>query len=231
MFHYKGGGFAEYTSVLDRQVYRLPDSIPMEWGAFLEPASCCVHGIDRATIKPGQSVAILGGGAIGLILMQLALHSGATTVIVSEPQAMRREIAHQLGATATVDPTNGDAVEAIKDLSEGGVDVVIESAGLPVTVLQCFDVVRRGGRIVLFGVNNPDTTVEFSPYSVFRNELTILGTVMSHDTFPRTMELIASEKIKVQPLISHIKSLSRFFEALGMHERQEGLKILITPNS
>ena len=229
MFHYKGGGFAEYTCVLDRQVYRLPDGMPMEWGAFLEPASCCVHGIDRAAITPGQSVAVLGGGAIGLMLMQLALLSGATKVIVSEPQAKRREIADQLGATATVDPTNGNAVEAIKDLSDGGVDVVIESAGLPVTVSQSFDVVKRGGKIVLFGVNTPDTEVSFHPYQIFRNELTILGTVMTHDALPRTMELIASEKIQVQPLISHIKPLSQFHEALAMHERQEGLKILITP--
>ena len=229
MFHYKGGGFAEYTSVLDRQVHRLPDSMPMEWGAFLEPASCCVHGIDRADIKPGQSVAVLGGGAIGLMLMQLAFLTGATKVIVSEPQKKRREIAKQLGATATIDPTEGRAVEAIKDLSNGGVDVVIESAGLPVTVAQCFDMVKCGGKIVLFGVNNPDTKVEFNPYQVFRNELTILGTVMIQDTFPRTMELIASEKLQVQPLISHVKPLTQFLDSLGMHERQEGLKILIPP--
>jgi len=230
MFHYKGGGFAEYTCVPDRQAYRLPDGMPMEWGAFLEPASCCVHGIDRAAIKPGQSVAVLGGGAIGLMLMQLALLAGAATVIVSEPQAKRREIAERLGATGTVDPTAGNAVEAIMDLSNGGVDVVIESAGLPVTVAQCFDVVNRGGRIVLFGVNDPDTKVEFSPYQVFRNELSILGTVMIHDTFPRTIDLIASGKLNVQPLISHINPLSQFQTALGMHERQEGLKILITPD-
>ena len=230
MFHYKGGGFAEYACVRDRQVYRLPEGMPMEWGAFLEPASCCVHGIDRAAITPGQSVAVLGGGAIGLMLMQLALQSGATHVIVSEPQEKRREIARQLGATATVDPSDGRATEAIKDISNGGADVVIESAGLPVTVSQAFDVVNRGGKIVLFGVNRPDAEVSFRPYQVFRNELTILGTVMTHDAFPRTLELMASEKIKVQPLISHIKPITEFLEALAMHERQEGLKILIKPN-
>jgi len=229
MFNYKGGGFAEYACVFERQVYRLPEGMPLKWGAFLEPASCCVHGIDRADIKPGETVAILGGGAIGLILMQLAKVSGASKVFVSEPQAERRKVADELGATATIDPINENAVEAIKEYSNGGVDVVIESAGLPVTVTQCFAVVKTGGKVVLFGVNNPDTRVEFSPFQVFRNELTILGTVMSHDAYPRTMELIASEKIRVEPLISNVFPLPRFLEALKMHERQKGLKILITP--
>ncbi|MBW1962118.1 MAG: zinc-dependent alcohol dehydrogenase family protein [Deltaproteobacteria bacterium] len=229
MFHYKGGGFAEYTCVLDRQVFRLPDGMPLEWGAFLEPASCCVHGADRVQIRPGQTVAILGGGAIGLMLMQLALLSGATQVIVSEPQAKRREIAMQLGASATVDPVKDDGTQAIRELSNGGVDVVIESAGLPATVEQCFDVVKRGGKILLFGVTNPSTKVQFNPYQVFRNELTILGTVMSHDAFPRTLKLLATEKIKVQPLITHIKPLEQYLDALAMHQRQEGLKILISP--
>ncbi len=209
MFNYKGGGFAEYACVFERQVYRLPEGMPLKWGAFLEPASCCVHGIDRAEIKPGETVAILGGGAIGLILMQLAKVSGASKVFVSEPQAERRKVADELGATATIDPVNENAVEAIKEYSNGGVDVVIESAGLPVTVTQCFEVVKTGGKVVLFGVNNPDTRVEFSPFQVFRNELTILGTVMSHDAYPRTMELIASEKILVEPLISNVFSLPK----------------------
>lgn len=229
MFNYKGGGFAEYACVFERQIYRLPEGMPLKWGAFLEPASCCVHGIDRAEIKPGETVAILGGGAIGLILMQLAKVSGASKVFVSEPQAERRTVAQELGADATIDPVNENAVEAIKEYANGGVDVVIESAGLPVTVTQCFEVVKTGGRIVLFGVNNPDTRVEFSPFQVFRNELTILGTVMSHDALPRTIELIASEIIRVEPLISNVFPLPRFLEALKMHERQEGLKILISP--
>lgn len=229
MFNHKGGGFAEYACVFERQVYRLPDGMPLKWGALLEPASCCVHGIDRAAIKPGETVAILGGGAIGLILMQLAKGSGASKVFVSEPQAERRKIADELGATATIDPAKENAVEAIREYTDWGVDVVIESAGIPVTVSQCFEVVKKGGRIVLFGVNNPDTRVEFSPYHVFRKELSILGTVMSHDAYPRTMELIASEKIRVEPLISNIFPLPQFLEALKMHECQEGLKILITP--
>ena len=230
MYHYKGGGFAEYTCVPERQVYHVPDEMPLEWGAFLEPASCCVHGIDRAKVKSGQSVAILGGGAIGLMLMQLALLSGATKVIISEPQARRREIAKSLGAFAAIDPTGKDAVETIRDFSNGGVDIVFESAGLPQTVSQSFEVVKSGGKIILFGVNDPAVRVTFSPYQIFRNELSVLGSLLSHDTFPRTMALMASEKLRVQPLISHTLPITRFMEGLQMHERQEGIKILVTPN-
>ena len=229
MYHYKGGGFAEYTCVPERQVYHVPDEMPLNWGAFLEPASCCVHGIDRAEVKPGQSVAILGGGAIGLMLMQLALLSGATKVIISEPQVQRRKIAKALGAFAAIEPIARDAVEAIRDLSGGGVDVVFESAGLPITVSQCFEVVKPSGKIILFGVNDPAARVSISPYQVFRSELSILGSLLSHNALPRTMELLASEKLQVEPLISHTLPLTQFMDGLEMHERQEGVKILIAP--
>lgn len=227
MYHYKGGGFAEYTSVPQEQVYKLPDNMPLEWGAFLEPAGCCVHCADRAEIKPGQSVAVLGGGAIGLMLVQLARLSGADRVILSEPRESRRWIAKELGATHTIDPIRTNAPAAIRAL--GGADVVIESAGLTVTVAQCFDVVNNGGKILLFGVNDPAARIDFSPYQVFRNEITILGSLMANDSLPRTLALIASEKLRVQPLISHTLPLHRFHDAVMMHEKQEGIKILIHP--
>ncbi len=229
MYHYKGGGFGEYTCVPESQVYKLPDGMPLEWGAFLEPAGCCVHCIDRASIRPGQSVAVLGGGAIGLMLVQLARLSGAAGVILSEPKETRRQIAKELGATEAIDPVHTDATAAIKAL--GGVDVVIESAGLAVTVSQCFDVVNPGGKIVFFGVNDPETRVDFSPYQVFRNEITILGSLMANDSLPRTLALIASARLRVQPLISHILPLDRFHEALEMHENQSGIKLLIHPET
>jgi 2-desacetyl-2-hydroxyethyl bacteriochlorophyllide A dehydrogenase len=215
--------------VPESQVYRLKDDTPLECAAFLEPASCCVHAVDRADIKPGNTVAVLGGGAIGLMLMQLSKLSGATKVVVSEPQLMRRQLAGRLGADAVIDPFGKDPVQEIKDISKGGVDVVFESAGIPVTVSQCFEAVKTGGKIILVGVNDPATRVEFSPYQVFRSELSVLGSLMSHDAFPRTLELIATGMLNVQALISHRLNLSQFQEALEMHEQQKGLKILISP--
>jgi threonine dehydrogenase-like Zn-dependent dehydrogenase len=90
-------------------------------------------------------------------------------------------------------------------------------------------VTKPGGKIVLFGVNDPEVRVEFSPYQVFRKELSVMGSLLSHDSYPRTMELLASGRLQVQPLISHTLSLSKFMEALQMHERQQGVKILVTP--
>ena len=105
------------------------------------------------------------------------------------------------------------------------------SAGLPVTVAHCFDVLNKGGKIVLFGVTDPAVKIDFSPYQVFRNEITVLGSLMTNDSLPRTLQLIASEKLRVQPLISHILPLERFYDALVMHEKQEGIKILIHPET
>jgi 2-desacetyl-2-hydroxyethyl bacteriochlorophyllide A dehydrogenase len=229
IFHYKGGGFAEYMAVPERQLYRIPDGMPLAWGALLEPASCCVHGLDRATVKPGETVVVLGGGAIGLLIMQCAILSGALSVLLVEPRTSRRTLAQTLGVTTSIDPADVDAVEAVLSETGGGADVVFECAGLPKTVAQCFEMAKPGGRIVLFGVNKPETRVEISPYRVFRNELTILGSVMGPKAYPRTLKLMASGKLHIEPLISHILPMDRFHDALKMHEAQEAIKILIRP--
>ena len=229
MYHYKRGGFAELTCVRDIQVYKLPDHLSLKRAAFLEPVSCCVHGMEKAAIQPGQSVAILGGGAIGMIIMQLALLSGAARVVISEPQAKRRELALALGAHEAIDPLAGDPVARIKELCPGGPDVVIECAGLPVTVAQGLNMVKRGGRMVLFGVNKPETMVEFNPFRIYREEISIVGSVLSAGACPRALELIASGRLQVEPLISHILPLSQFNRAIELHQNQEGVKILLHP--
>ncbi len=229
MYHYKRGGFAELTCVDQSQVYLVPPGLPIKQAALLEPVSCCVHGIDQAGIKPGQKIAILGGGAIGLILMQLALLSGASQVIVSEPQKFRRDTALKLGAHAVIDPLEQDAVQAVRELSGGGVDLAIECAGLPVTVEQGIHMLRRGGTLLLFGVNKPDAKVEFNPFDIYREEYTIQGTVLSAGACPRAMELIASGRLDTEALISHVLPLREFNKAIELHQNQQGLKILLTP--
>jgi L-iditol 2-dehydrogenase len=228
MYHYKRGGFAELSCIKDFQAYKLPDGLPLEQAAFLEPVSCCVHGMEKAAIQPGQSVIILGGGAIGLIIMQLALLSGAARVVVSEPQEKRRKIALELGAHAVINPMEQDPVAKVRDICGGG-DVVIECAGLPVTVAQGLDMVKRGGRLVLFGVNKPDTMVEFSPFRIYREEISIVGSVLSAGACPRALELIASKRLRVEPLISHLLPLKEFSRAVELHENNEGIKILLAP--
>jgi len=228
---YSRGGFTEYTCMPERVVYPLPEGLPLEWAALFEPCCGVVQAHDRAGIKAGQTVAVLGAGPIGLIHLQLALLHGAAKVFVCEPGEERRRVAEELGAAATIDPSAGDAVETVKNLSGGGVDVVIEAAGLPQTAAQCFPMVRRGGTIVQYGVCAPDARIEISPFEVMRKDLTIIGCLAIGDVFYRVLDLLATERLRVEPLISHVMGLSRFMDALTMHERHEALKILVTPRA
>ncbi|RYG95108.1 MAG: iditol 2-dehydrogenase, partial [Alphaproteobacteria bacterium] len=106
----RDGGFAEYVLVPARQAVRLPASLDPLHGAFCEPVSCCLHAMDVARIPPGGSVLILGGGVIGLLMVQLCRLAGAGQVVLSTRQAPRRQMALDVGATVAIDPAEGDAV-------------------------------------------------------------------------------------------------------------------------
>ena len=116
--------YAEYTTVPERVVYKLPKDLPFDLGALTEPISCAVHATGLANPKTGSNALIYGAGTIGLILMQVLLHSGVSRVIVSEPLAARRELAKEMGADVVVDPTKEDLGEAVKDFTKGiGIDL------------------------------------------------------------------------------------------------------------
>ena len=113
----RDGGFAEYCYVPEAQCYRLNEDIPLEFGAMAEPLACCIHGIDNAEIRTGDTVLVVGGGAIGLMMVQLAKLSGASKVILSEPVEMRRRIGLQVGADAVLDPMHENLKERLRELT------------------------------------------------------------------------------------------------------------------
>ena len=110
---------------------------------FIEPVSCAVHGMDRAGVRMGDIVVILGGGTIGLVMLQLVRHGGAAAVVVSEPLAHKRKIAADLGASLVIDPAGDTLKQAVMDLSGIGADVVIDCAGTVPTARTAIELVRR----------------------------------------------------------------------------------------
>lgn len=197
------GGFEEYCAVPAEQVYKLPDSLDFISGAMMEPLACCIHGVDLSKIKSADTVLILGGGAIGLIIMQLARLSGASKVIVSEPIESRRALALKLGADLVVNPVENDLKEVLEMNDIHGVDIVFECVGSKVTASQAFDVVKRGGHIVLFGVAGIDDEVILKPFDVYQKQLTISGSFINPDTNYRAVNLLESGRVNVRDLITH----------------------------
>lgn len=208
------GGFAEYCKVHYKQAYRIPEDVSFPAAAMAEPLSCCIHGIDLCHIRPGDTVLVIGGGMIGLLMVQLSKISGADTVILVEPVEEKREQGIQLGADFALDPFREDVKEALKEKGVERIQVVIECCGLPSTIEQALDLVGNKGTVMMFGLTKPEETVEIKPFSVFQKETTIRASYINPCTMGRAVRLISSGKIQVTSMLAGILSLEQLEEVL-----------------
>jgi 2-desacetyl-2-hydroxyethyl bacteriochlorophyllide A dehydrogenase len=224
------GGFSTHCSVPARQLYKMPPQMSFEVGAMAEPVACCVHGIERAQVRPGEVAVLLGAGLIGLVMLQLALLRGAASVIVSEPDAAKRELAMALGASAAVDPGSEDPMEAVRKATGGsGADVVIDCVGGRETAQQALGLPGEGGRVLLFGVAPPDAEVTIKPYDIYAREIVITGSFINPFTHGAALALLASGRVRVSEIISHRMTLGQVPEALGMLGARQARKIIVEP--
>jgi (R,R)-butanediol dehydrogenase / meso-butanediol dehydrogenase / diacetyl reductase len=225
------GGLAEYVKVPAAMCVKLPDSLADEAAALVEPTEVAVRAVRKSQLKLGETVAIVGGGTIGLLIAQVARAAGASAVYVVEPQPARRDLAAALGATAAFAPA--DPESGLCQACNGvGPDVVFECAGAAETADLAVKTARKGGLIVLVGIR-PER-VPLSTLDVIVGEKRIVGTVQHHfdDDLPMAVQLLAEGKVQVGPLITAREPLARVvaggFQALLDHPDQH-LKILIGP--
>jgi 2-desacetyl-2-hydroxyethyl bacteriochlorophyllide A dehydrogenase len=223
------GGMAEFSIVPSSRLYRLSNTMTPETAAFIEPLSCAVHGIDRARIRSGDAVVILGGGTVGLLLLQLARVSGASRVFVVEPVEWKRAIAARIGADEVIDPKTADVFGQVLDLTRVGADVVIECAGRPETAAMSLKLARRGGTVELFGVCPFGETVPMEPNSVYFKELMIVGSYVNPHTFDRAIALLTANKVSIEHFAIHKFPLEGVQDALKMLSEGQTIKSLIMP--
>lgn len=223
------GGFAEYSVVPAAQCLKIKDSVPFEAAAMSEPLACCIHGIDRADIKVGDTVCVIGGGAIGLMMVQLARLAGASRVVLSEPVEMRREAGLKVGADYAIDPLEEAPEKQIRKLlGTDGTDVVIECAGLPITAKQAVDVAKRGGNVLLFSVPSPDALFTIRQFDIFKKELTIRGSFVNPDTHRRAVELLNQGLIDMEALITDRYPIEQTAAAIKKQTSADSLKVIVT---
>lgn len=225
------GGMAEFCIVPERQLYALPGNFPPAASAFIEPVSCVLHGIDRARIKLGDSVVIIGGGTIGLMMLQLCTAAGAAVTIVIEPLEQKRKIAGTLGATHVIDPDNVNVRDAVADITAVGADVVIECAGRIMTTEEAVHLVRRGGTVEFFGVCPIGQKFPIEPNQVFFKELTIIGSYINPLTFERAIKSLAAGIIRVDAFPVNRFSLDEAHEAIRYQKEGLTIKSIIEPNA
>ncbi len=224
------GGMAEYCFVPAQQIYRLPEGMQGDAAAFVEPVSCAIHGIDRASVRAGDTVVIVGGGTIGLIMLQLARNAGASRTILVEPLEQKRRIAAELGADVILDPRTNHIKTAVMDLTQVGADVVIECVGKPQTSQLSLDLVRRGGTVEFFGVCPIGETISVEPNQIYFKELTIAGSYVNPNTFSRSIALLHAGKVSVAKFQIDRFPLEGVSEALAYQREGKTLKSIIEPN-
>jgi 2-desacetyl-2-hydroxyethyl bacteriochlorophyllide A dehydrogenase len=217
------GGMEQFVVAPEKAVFDIGD-IPFEYGAFMEPLSCVIHGVERVSMKLGDKVAILGAGPIGNLLLQMARLQGATSVSILEKNPGRGELAYEMGADSVFDQIN--------DLPENAFDVVIDATGVLPLMSRTIDFAKNGGRILMFGVPPSGKKVAFEAFKIFQKGLTLLSSFTSLRNSFQAINLLQSKQIKVNPLISHrlpLKDISKAFEMLEKHDPVVK-KVMMLPN-
>jgi (R,R)-butanediol dehydrogenase/meso-butanediol dehydrogenase/diacetyl reductase/L-iditol 2-dehydrogenase len=222
------GSFAEYAVYPESAVYPLSDDVSLEIGSLLEPVSVAVHAIDQARVRTGGSVAICGGGPIGLLCLEMALHAGAAKTLLSEPIEAKRALAKKLGADVVVDPFQEDIIEAGKKLTDGrGFDTVIDASGNISAAKQCIFLADNCGTILWAAVYGKDVQIGVPPFLMYAKELTITSTFVSPYSFPRALAMLP--RLELKSLITDIVPLKDIKKAFELHKAGKSIKILIKP--
>lgn len=223
------GGFAEYCSVNQRQVYKLGDNTTFEQGAMTEPVACCLHGMDMCNIHPGSNVVVIGGGMIGLLMLQLSKLAGAARVALLEPVESKRVVAKKLGADILIDPINENVEEELKKAGMTWVNTVIECVGKTATIQQAIDIVGNKGTVMMFGLTKPDDTIAVKPFQIFQKEIELKSSFINPYTQKRALDLIDSGRLDVSSMVYAVESLENLADILSSPELRAKGKYIISP--
>jgi L-iditol 2-dehydrogenase len=222
------GSFADYTLVPQRAVHLCPAGCDPNALMLAEPLSCALYAFDRAAVRVDESVAIVGAGTIGLLLLMLARRAGARRVIVSDPNPTKRDLALQLGADEVLDPRTVSIGEAVRACTaRRGADAAFEAVGLSDTVTDTMDAVRAGGRVALVGVMRAEDAATLNLPSLQQRDLTILACWVRRHTFQRAVQLLSV--LPVTDLVTHHVSLDHVSDALRLLREGEGVKVAVVP--
>ena len=222
------GGFAEYVRVpaialASGNVFKMPDGMSFEAAALSEPLACCINGQKNAQVGLGDTVVILGAGPIGLMHAALARAAGARQIIISEPNAARRQAALERGVHHACDPTQDNLVDYVKQRTDGlGADVVILAIGVPALANEALNVVRKGGRVNLFAGFSQGDMSSMDVNLIHYNEITVTGaSALTRQGYELAMHMLSSGQIDATSLITHrfevADSLAAFEAAASGH--------------
>jgi L-iditol 2-dehydrogenase len=225
------GAYAERMVVPAALAVHLPDVLPYERAALVEPLAVALHAVAITPLEPHDSVVIVGAGPIGLLTLLAIRLRGSRLVAITDRQPHRLSVARAHGADLAIDVGVSDPVEAIREATNGrGADVVFEAVGITATVTQSLAVVRTGGNVTWIG--NAAPTVELPMQDMVTRELTLRGSYAFAGEFDEAIDLLATGRIDARPLIELTASLDDapdIFRRLG-DGTLDAIKVVLLPS-
>ena len=222
------GASSDYLLLDGSSLVHLPPTISMKEGALYWLATCCLRGVERSGIKPNQSVLIIGGGATGLMLLQLVKKRMPKTVVVSELIDYKRDLALRLGADKVVDPNVDNIEEIALDLTQGlGFDVVIDAAGALNALENVTSLIARGGTLMLYSYYRVNDFLRLNLMETYWMELTVLSSYGANVDSYTDASVRTLEYLDLSSLISEIVPFERMQEAFEKYGTHEYLRLLI----
>ncbi len=228
------GGFAEYVLLNSRaaegSVFNIPDKVSMDEACFMETAACCIRAFDRAGLKDGECVLVIGAGPVGLLHVQIASILGAGNVIAADIIDSRLSTAEEFGAGKVINVKNPDPEKSILEATKGkGAGIVIVTAGSRSAYMSALRFAAKGARVVFFGGCPPETVLDIDFDMIYKGEMTLLG---SYSSTPleqfRALEMLKSGRLRVEKLITHRFKLHELPEAVEVaSDPKKGLKVII----
>ncbi|WP_158881195.1 zinc-dependent alcohol dehydrogenase family protein [Amycolatopsis anabasis] len=218
------GACARYALAPAANCYPLPAGVDVAQAALIEPLSCAVRGFDLLPRRLGEHYLIYGAGTMGLLMLQLARHAGAGSASVVDLNADRLATAKKLGADAVA--TGADDLDRPQ-----GWEVVIDCTEVVAAIEDALTRVRRGGTYQQFGVAPAEATASFSPFRVYHDEITIVGSMAVLHSYGRAVELMGRGVVDADTMISHAFGLDRYPDALDMFRASSGRKLQVQPGS
>ncbi len=232
--HIEPGGFAEYFKVsplnLQIDTLKLPSNLSYEEATLIEPVGCCIRAQNKAGVRRGDNVAIIGAGPNGIIHAILARFSGVSQILVTDIVDYRLKMAEHFGADLAVNPQRENIIKRVKDATENrGADIVIVTAPTVEAVEDGVQIVRRGGKLLLFAPTQPAQYARLSPHRLFFSEITVIPSYsVSHIETRAALQLVSSGIIKAKELFTHRFPLSHIADAFQTAARsKECLKVLV----
>lgn len=224
------GAFAEYVVVPARILYRLPETLPFERAALIEAVSIAVHAVSLRPPKPDETVVVVGAGMIGVLVIQVLRAKGCRHIVAVDLDADKLALARRLGAEHGLNPKDTDVPAKVREITGGhGANASFEVVGHSDTVLTAIRSLRKGGAVVLVGNLSP--RVEIPLQEVVTREISLLGSCGSSGEYPECIDLLASGRVDVEPLISLSAPLTEgpaLFERLYGGDRRL-MKVILQP--